>query len=92
MKIIALAGSNSKHSINRQLAGYAAGLFEGASVELLDMNDYLMPMFSVDLEKEIDTPPQVFQLLEKFGSADLLIVSLAENNASYNACFKNIFD
>ncbi|RZL13621.1 MAG: NADPH-dependent oxidoreductase [Pedobacter sp.] len=92
MKIIAFAGSNSKTSINRKLAAYTAGLFQNANVEVLDLNDYVMPLFSVDLEKEIATPPQVFQMLEKFSSADLIILSLAENNGAYNAGFKNIFD
>jgi hypothetical protein len=30
---------------NKQLAAYAAGLFENASVEILDLNDYEMPIF-----------------------------------------------
>jgi hypothetical protein len=32
--------ASSKDSINKQLAAYAAGLFENASVEILDLNDY----------------------------------------------------
>jgi hypothetical protein len=36
--------SSSKDSINKQLA-YAAGLFENASVEMLDLNDYEMVIF-----------------------------------------------
>ena len=34
-KIIALAGSNSKHSINKILAAYTANLIEGAEVFLI---------------------------------------------------------
>ncbi|MEJ7611714.1 MAG: NAD(P)H-dependent oxidoreductase [Ferruginibacter sp.] len=92
MKIIAFAGSNSKQSINKKLATYAASLFEGATVEVLDLNDFEMPLFSVDLEKEIETPEAIGRFLAKIRSADLLIVSLAENNNSFNAGFKNIFD
>ena len=44
-KIIAFAGSSSKTSINKQLVTYAANLFENASVEVLDLNDYEMPYF-----------------------------------------------
>ena len=50
-KIIALAGSSSKTSINKRLATYAANQFENASVEVLDLNDYEMPVYSVDKEK-----------------------------------------
>jgi hypothetical protein len=32
-------------TLNKQLAAYAAGLFENASVEILDLNDYEMPIF-----------------------------------------------
>ncbi|MEO8255397.1 MAG: NAD(P)H-dependent oxidoreductase, partial [Flavobacterium sp.] len=52
MKITAFGGSNSKHSINKHFATYAASLFENADVEVLDLNDFAMPLFSVDLEKE----------------------------------------
>jgi len=44
-KIIAFGASSSKTSINKKLATYAAHLFEGATVEVLDLNDYEMPIF-----------------------------------------------
>ena len=47
-KIIAFGGSSSKNSINKQLATYAAHLFQNVEVEVLDLNDYEMPLFSVD--------------------------------------------
>ncbi|MRX39823.1 NADPH-dependent FMN reductase [Flavobacterium sp. LC2016-23] len=92
MKIIAFGGSNSKHSINKKLATYAAGLFENAEVEVLDLNDYAMPLFSVDLEKEIGQHELAKAFLKKMEGADILVISLAENNASYSAAFKNLFD
>jgi NAD(P)H-dependent FMN reductase len=45
MKNYRFGASSSKDSINKQLAAYAAGLFENASVEILDLNDYEMPIF-----------------------------------------------
>ncbi|MEO6177715.1 MAG: NAD(P)H-dependent oxidoreductase [Flavobacterium circumlabens] len=92
MKIIAFGGSNSQHSINKHLATYAAGLFENAQVEVLDLNDYAMPLFSVDLEKEIGQHEIAKAFLKKMEGADILVVSLAENNGNYSAAFKNIFD
>lgn len=92
MKIIAFAGSNSKHSINKKLAIYAASLFEKAEVEVLDLNDFQMPLFSVDIEKEIGQHPQAKAFLEKIATADILVVSLAEHNGNYSAAFKNVYD
>ena len=92
MKILAFGGSNSKHSINKKLAKYTANLFDGAQVDLIDLNDYPLPLFSVDLEKEIGFPKEAEAFLGKIGSADFIVLSLAENNASYNVGFKNVFD
>ena len=92
MKIIAFGGSNSTQSINKHLAAYAASLFENADVEVLDLNDFAMPLFSVDLEKQVGQHELAKAFLAKIESADLLVVSLAENNGNYSAAFKNLFD
>lgn len=91
MKIIAFAGSNSSKSINKKLVTYASSLFD-AEVEILDLNDYQAPLFSVDVEKEIGQSKEAISFLEKLKSADILLVSLAENNGNYSTAFKNIFD
>jgi chromate reductase len=92
MKIIAFAGSPSKNSINKKLATYASSLFENAEVEVLDLNDFQMPLFSVDIEVEIGQHSLAKAFLEKIATADLLVVSLAENNGNYSAAFKNTVD
>jgi len=92
MKIIAFAGSNSQQSINKRLAAYAAHQFENAEVEVLDLNHFAMPLFSVDLEKEIGQHEIAKAFLKKIESADILVVSLAENNGNYSVAFKNVFD
>ncbi|PWA09354.1 NADPH-dependent FMN reductase [Flavobacterium laiguense] len=92
MKIIAFGGSPSKNSINKKLATYASSLFENAQVEVLDLNDYEMPLFSVDKEVIIGQHTLAKAFLEKIATADLLIVSLAENNGNYSAAFKNTVD
>lgn len=92
MKIIAFGGSNSTQSINKHLATYAAGLFENADVEVLDLNDYAMPLFSVDLEKEVGQHKMAHAFLNKLKEADILVVSMAENNGNYSVAFKNVFD
>ena len=52
MRVLAIGATNSKASINQQLAAYTASLVEGAQVEVLDLNDFEMPIYSEDREKE----------------------------------------
>lgn len=92
MKIIAFGASPSKHSINKKLATYTTSLFENAEVEVLDLNEYQMPLFSVDIEAEIGQHELAKAFLAKIESADFLVVSLAENNGNYSAAFKNVYD
>ena len=90
-KIIAFGASSSKNSINKQLATYVANLFENTTVEILDLNDYEMPIFSIDKEKN-GVPQLAHDFYNKLGTADLIIISLAEHNGVYSTAFKNIFD
>ncbi|MHC6803712.1 NADPH-dependent FMN reductase, partial [Vibrio antiquarius] len=53
MKIVAFGASTSSTSINKLLATYAANQVEDAQVNVLDLNNYQVPMFSEDKEKEI---------------------------------------
>jgi chromate reductase, NAD(P)H dehydrogenase (quinone) len=91
-KIIAFGASSSKNSINKQLATYAANQFENATVEILDLNDYEMPIFSVDKENENGIHELAQEFYGKIGSADFIVISFAEHNGNYSASFKNILD
>jgi len=91
-KILAFAGSNSKKSINKQLATYTSSLLEDAKVTILDLNDFKLPIFGVDLEREKGVPENAQKFLNHIKASDGLIVSLAENNGAYSAVFKNLFD
>ncbi|GLS89752.1 FMN reductase [Psychromonas marina] len=92
MKVLAFAASSSKNSINKQLANYAAKQIKDAQVELLDINDYEMPLFSEDREKELGQPALAKAFYEKLGDADVIVISFAEHNGSYTAAYKNLFD
>lgn len=92
MKILAFGASNSLHSINKKLATYAATFFENAEVNIIDLNDFEMPLFSIDKENKSGHPTEANNFLTAIGHADLLIVSMAEHNGSYTVAFKNILD
>ncbi len=92
MKLLAFAASSSSKSINKTLASYAASLVNSDEVEILDINDYEMPIFSQDREDELGQPQQAKDFYEKIGQADGIIISFAEHNGSYTAAYKNLFD
>ncbi|MBB1270167.1 NADPH-dependent FMN reductase [Shewanella sp. SR44-3] len=92
MKIVAFAASNSSKSINKQLAGFAASLVVDAEVELLDLNDFELPLFSQDKEQILGQPQLAKDFLQKLTNADAILVSFAEHNGTYSAAYKNLFD
>lgn len=91
-KIIAFAGSNSKTSINKELATYASSLVEGTSINVLDLNDFDLPLYGIDLENEKGIPDNAKTFLEHIKASDGIVLSLAEHNGAYATVFKNLFD
>lgn len=91
-KIIAIGGSNSKASINKRLAEYVANQVDNATTTVLDLNDYELPLYGIDLETERGIPENAVKMSKEIESADGLVVSLAEHNGSYSAAFKNALD
>tara|TARA_B100000809_G_C15137276_1_gene531226 strand:- start:407 stop:1018 length:612 start_codon:yes stop_codon:yes gene_type:complete len=92
MKIIAIGASNSINSINKRLANYAASLFENSSIEQIDLNTYEVEIYSVEKEAKNGMPSKIEALANKIDKVDLLVISLSEQNGSYSAAFKNIYD
>jgi NAD(P)H-dependent FMN reductase len=92
MKILAIGGSNSRKSINKALAYFTAQLFENATIEKADLSELSVPMFSVDVESELGMPAEVIDFANKIDGCDLIVLSLAENNGSFNVGLKNILD
>ncbi len=97
MKVLAFAATSSRNSINKELVSYAsglleAGLIEDAEVEVIDINDYEMPLYSVDREQEAGIPDEAQEFYKKIGEADALVIAFAEHNGYYTAAYKNLFD
>ena len=91
MKILAFAGSTSSTSINRELVKFVLKDFQEEEINLIDLNDFTMPVFSVDLEKK-GFPEEAHRFLKVIEECEVIICSLAEHNRSYSAAFKNVFD
>lgn len=92
MNILAFGASASAHSINKRLAHYTAKQFDGHTLAMIDLIDYSLPLYTIDLERASGIPQTANEFLEKVNRADLIIISLAEHNGSYTAWFKNLFD
>jgi NAD(P)H-dependent FMN reductase len=94
MKVLAFAATSSSKSINAQLVRYATSQIanQDIEIELLDINDYELPLFSEDREVEIGKPELAKAFLDKIAYSDAIIISFAEHNGSYTVAYKNIFD
>lgn len=91
-KILVFGASNSKSSINKKFAVFAAGQLEGISPLVVDLNDFELPLYSPDLEKELGVPENALKFSQLIESADALVVSFAEYNGLYTSAFKNLWD
>ena len=92
MKVIAFAATSHKKSVNKQLVEYAGSLLKNAELEILDLNDYELPLYSQDKEEEIGHPKLAKDFLAKIAESGGILISFAEHNGSYTVAYKNIFD
>ena len=91
-RIITLGGSSSQASINKRLAEYAGSLVDNVEVVNLDLNEFELPLYSIDEEKANGFNDDLKKLDRTIEEADGIILSLAEHNGAYTAAFKNAFD
>ncbi len=91
-KVFAIGASNSRKSINGQFAYWAAKQIENVQVEAIDLNDFEMPIYSIDRENESGIPTLAHDFKSKVKTVDGIVISLAEHNGAYTAAFKNILD
>ena len=97
MNLVAFAASNSRNSINRILVRYAVDrlrteFLPDARHDVLDLNDFEMPIFSIDRERAHGIPDAASSFFGRLGAADALLVSFAEHNGNVTAAWKNMHD
>lgn len=90
--IIAFGASNSSKSINQQLAKWSSEQISDVDVRILNLNDYEMPIYSMDREQSSGIPELAQQFKNMVDESNGIIISFAEHNGSYSAAFKNVFD
>jgi len=59
---------------------------------VLDLNDFNLPLYGVDIENEKGIPQITHDFLGHIKATDGIILSLAEHNGAYTTAFKNLFD
>ena len=56
MNVLAFAATNHSQSINKQLVSYAASLVVDANIEVINIHDYELPIYSQEREVELGQP------------------------------------
>lgn len=93
-KILFLAGSARKDSLNKKLAkvAYNQALAQGADATFIDLKDYPLPIYDGDLEDESGLPENALKLKQIFTEHSGLFIASPENNSSVSALLKNTLD
>ena len=83
VKLIAIVGTNSKRSTNRQLLQYMQKHFaDKAEIELVEIKD--IPVFNKPADKQV--PEAVLEIVAKIEEADGVIIGTPEYDHSILAC------
>lgn len=93
-KILAFAGSLRRESYNKKLIKIAVeGAKEaGASVTLIDLKDYPLPIYDQEIEDSQGLPENAIKLKQLMFAHDGFLISCPEYNSSMPAVFKNVID
>lgn len=96
MHVLTFAATSSRSSINRRLVDHAADVLcelnPAVEISTLDLNDFEMPIYSIDREQEGGIPEAAHEFYRRITEADALIIAFAEHNGSFTAAFKNVYD
>ena len=94
IKILAFAGSSRKESVNKKLVRIAASAAEkqGASVTVIDLIDFPMPLFSQDLEAEQGMPEKAHEFKKLLVEHDGFLIASPEYNSAFSPLLKNVID
>jgi NAD(P)H-dependent FMN reductase len=92
-KILAFAGSTRSESLNKKLIRIAvdAARQAGASVTLIDLRDFPLPLYDGDLEGR-EFPENAKKLKKVFLEHDGLLIASPEYNGSVTGVLKNTID
>lgn len=93
-RILAFAGSARRESLNRKFLAVSvqAAREAGAEVTLLDLNDYVLPLYHGDLEDASGMPENATKLVALIAAHDALLIASPEYNSMFTPLLKNTID
>ena len=94
IRILAFSGSARRESLNRKLLAIAVQMTReaGGDVTLLDLNDYVLPLYHGDLEDAEGLPANAKNLIELITQHDALLIASPEYNSMSTPLLKNTLD
>ena len=89
---LTICGSLSSDSINEVFRRHMSQKLREAGVEVtdLDLRDYEMPIFSLDIEKAGNTPEAAKRLADMFRSYDIVLIISPEYNGGVTPLIVNL--
>ena len=95
-KILLIATSLRKESLNKKLIENSNRILNTEKAdhnfEVIQFNDYALPIFDGDLEGQSGMPENAKKLAQKISAFDAIIFSTPEYNGSIPGGFKNALD
>jgi chromate reductase len=95
MKILLLAASLRKDSINKKLINLVAKLFAKESkinVNLVEFSEFDVPLYNGDIEDNEGIPSGAVKFIKRLQAVDGLIIASPEYNFSIPGTLKNLLD
>jgi NAD(P)H-dependent FMN reductase len=93
-RILAFSGSARKESLNRKFLAHAVQAVReaGGEVTLIDLNDYVLPLYHGDLEEAAGLPANAAKLIELVTQHAALLIASPEYNSMFTPLLKNTLD
>ena len=94
VRILAFSGSARKESLNRKFLAVAVQAVReaGGEVTLLDLNDYVLPLYHGDLEDKDGLPANATKLIGLIAQHHGLLIASPEYNSMMTPLLKNTLD
>ncbi|HTO02563.1 MAG TPA: NAD(P)H-dependent oxidoreductase [Opitutus sp.] len=93
-RILAFSGSARRDSLNRKFLAIAVDATReaGGEVTLIDLNDYVLPLYHGDLEDAEGLPPNATKLIAMILQYEGLLIASPEYNSMITPLLKNTID
>ena len=93
-RLLAFSGSARRDSLNRKLLAVAVDATRdaGGEITLIDLNDFVLPLYHGDLEDADGLPSNAAKLIEMINQHEGLLIASPEYNSMITPLLKNTID